>query len=252
MRKITYDEYPKYAGCIPEGAFGGIYPRSIAEQAQSGDIFTDGNSILFWHLCGFGYIYGERSRAFLEEIYSRFLSPESETGRRFVLFTADEAEKEFFREKPGTGVSRRYFFDYPQGAAPQEKELPEGFELHAIDGELFDSCTGRITPLFSWEDKSSFLQRGKGFCVTESGKAAAWAFSAGITRDELDIGVETSEIYRKRGLAYIAASAVLRYALSQNKRPVWACSAENEGSRRLAEKLGYVKTAESYVIGKRG
>ena len=124
-------------------------------------------------------------------------------------------------------------------------------ELHETDDVLFDRCKGRIVPLFSWEDKQSFLQRGKGFCVTDGDRVAACAFSSAVSGREIDIGVETAEGYRKRGLAYTAARAMIVYILKENKRPVWACSSENEGSRRLAESLGFVKTAECYTIGRR-
>ena len=116
MRKTEYDEYPLYKGCIPEGSFGAVYPLSIAEKIQSGDIYTDGSSCLFRHRCGFGYIYGKCGEAFLDEIYKTFLSAESRPEGRFVLMTADEAEKDFFAGKPDVSVGRRYYFEYPGNA----------------------------------------------------------------------------------------------------------------------------------------
>jgi hypothetical protein len=187
----------------------------------------------------------------LDEIYKTFLSAESRPEGRFVLMTADESEKDFFAGKPDVSVGRRYYFEYPGNALPQERTLPDGMELHETDDVLFDRCKGRIIPLFSWEDKQSFLQRGKGFCVTDGDRVAACAFSSAVSGREIDIGVETAEGYRKRGLAYTAARAMIGYILKEKKRPVWACSSENEGSRRLAESLGFVKTVECYTIGRR-
>ena len=49
-----------------------VYPLSIAENRQYGDIFVDNvidpHSVLFWHYCGFAYLTGEASDAVLKEI----------------------------------------------------------------------------------------------------------------------------------------------------------------------------------------
>ena len=52
-----------------------MYPLSIAENRQYGDIFVDNvidpHSVLFWHYCGFAYLTGEASDTVLKEIRKR-------------------------------------------------------------------------------------------------------------------------------------------------------------------------------------
>ncbi len=250
FRKLSPEECPAFAGIIPAKSCGAVYPLSVAKRLQNGDIFNYGGNVLFWHKCGFAFLYGAPDKAFLDEVYKCFISPESVTERRFVLFADDETWA-YFADKPGIAVGRRYFFEYQGDTAP-ETTLPAGYELHEINAENFGGCAGRITPLFSWDSREDFLRGGKGFCVTCGGRPAAWAFSAAVSRAEIDIGVETAEEHRRKGLAAAAAAEMIRFSLGEGKHPVWACSAENIGSRRLAEKLGFVKTGECFTVTKSG
>ena len=247
VKKAAHEDYMGFAGAVSQNACGAVYPLSIVEGTQKGDIYTLGKNVLFWHKCGFAFLYGEHDKAVLDEVYNRFMSPESAADKRFVLFLEDEATKSYFDGKADITVGRRYFFEYGDSTPPEVGELYEGFSLHKIDETLFDGCTGKITPYFSWDSKEEFLQKGAGFCVTHGDRPVAWAFSASVGGEEIDIGVETLPDYRRLGLAAKAAKAMIAYCLGENKRPVWACSSENEGSRRLAEKVGFVKTAECFT-----
>ena len=98
---------------------------------------------------------------------------------------------------------------------------------------------GRIIPSFSWQDQETFLEKGKGFGICEKGKIIASAFSAVIGDGELDIGLETEEAYRGRGLGTHTALAMLGYCQKEGLTPVWGCAMQNEGSRRTAERVGF-------------
>ena len=227
---------------------GAVYPRSAAEGIQYGEAFGSGGGFLVWHYCGFAHIFGEYDEGFLEQVYSGFLSPGISLPRRFVLFTDDKDTERFFREKEGLAFGKRYFFEYQQERAAELPQLPRGCSLRELDGELLNSLSGRITPRFSWRDDRSFLDRGKGFCVMYHDEPAAWAFSAAVSADETDIGVETSPEFRRKGLAAAAVARMTEYCLAQNKRPVWACDASNAASRRLAEKLGFGIVSECTTV----
>ena len=107
---------------------------------------------------------------------------------------------------------------------------------------------GKVTPHLFWGSSEAFLRGGQGYCLLHDGQPASWAFSAAVSDRELDIGVETAPEHQHRGLALLVARRMIDYTLAQGKRPVWACAAGNEGSRRLALKLGFVKTAECTTI----
>lgn len=243
-------EYRGLTVNIDKDSCAPVYALSIAEGLQEGDIFTAGEGVLFRHYCGFALIYGNTDQAFLEEVYNCFLSPNSSLERRFVLFAEDERAVKFFEGRDNLVIERRFFYRYPENSTLPEISLPEGFELARIDEDNFDSIKGRITPLFSWKGKEDFLCNGCGWCVMHGDIPSAWAFSAALSSDEVDIGVETLEEYRGKGLALIVAKAMIRYCMQEGKRPVWACHSGNIASQRLAEKAGFVKCGECFTVRK--
>ena len=95
---------------------------------------------------------------------------------------------------------------------------------------------------------NSLAKQGKGYCIMHGEEIAAWAFSAAVSSEEIDIGIETVESHRQKGLAVIIAAKMVEYTISQGKNPVWACYYKNMASQRIAEKLGYIKTGECNII----
>lgn len=248
MEKLDKSEYHGAARYITDSAHGGIYPLSIAEMIQPGDIYTDAGSVLFWHYCGFAHIYGECSEASLDRVYEQFLSENAVTSRRFILFTPDERITRHFSGNPGILTEKRLFFEYSAPQNARLSALPDGYEICEISKENICKINGRITPYFSWDSSDKFLEQGKGYCVIKDGSPAAWAFSAAISGEEIDIGVETLPEYRGHGLASASATAMINYIIAIGKRPVWACHSGNEASKRLALKLGFVQATQCSTI----
>ena len=94
FRKIPQKEYCKYIQIADSLTFGKIYPLSIAEGRQAGDIYTDGKAVLFHHLCGFGHIAGEADDAFINSIKELMLNG----SRRLVLFADNAIAKKYGEE----------------------------------------------------------------------------------------------------------------------------------------------------------
>lgn len=252
MIKIELKNYSDYISYAEKIRFGNVYPLSIVHNFQQGDTFVNSlcncKNVLFWHYCGFAYIYGEYDQHFLESVYDLIINKEKTNSRRFILFTDDEHIKSFFEKKEKIDIQLRYFYKYKNTEYNKTADLPQNCTLKAIDKELLSKIKGRITPFFSWNDENEFLEKGKGFCIVSDNNVASWAFTAAISDNEIDIGVETSEKYQHKGFAAIVAKAMLEYILSENKRPVWACHYQNLASAKLAKKLGFDKIAECYVI----
>ena len=71
MIKIERSRYPQFIPQAAASPCNRVYPCSIAEGRQAGDIFvSEGGdpAVLFWHRCGFGYLSGAATERFLEEI----------------------------------------------------------------------------------------------------------------------------------------------------------------------------------------
>lgn len=247
MKKLDLTQYGSAKEHINCMKYGGVYPLSIAENIQRGDIYTDGSSFLFHHLCGFAHIFGCCDDKFINEVYNDFYSERSASIRRFILFTESESVKGFFEEKDRATIEKRFFFEYNRSKA-DVPALPDNIRLVETDCKLLDKIQGRITPRFSWDNNNDFRRYGKCICAVDGDKPAAWAFSAAVSSQEIDIGVETDEAYRHMGLGAAVAWEMAQYVISTGKRPVWACHSENTASMKLAEKIGFVKSAECYTV----
>lgn len=98
---------------------------------------------------------------------------------------------------------------------------------------------GSPAPGQFWPDAAAFLAHGGGTVVEVHGAAAAIAFCAFRVDDEVELGIETLPAFRRRGLASVAASAMIENLLAAGRTPVWSCREDNVGSLRLADALGF-------------
>ncbi len=127
------------------------------------------------------------------------------------------------------------------------KGLPEGYELHEIDSELFDECLENpLTTDFvsSFESKDQFLRLGRGMVITKNGEIVSGASSYSRYNEGIEIEVDTVETERRKHLATIACSALILRCLEEGLYPSW--DAQNINSVRLAENLGY-EFAHEYI-----
>lgn len=250
MYKLESKDYINNIQYINKSSCGAVYSYSIANGFQQGDIFSNSHSFLYWHYCGFAFLYGVCDKCFLESIYDMFFDSRNTNSRRFILFISNEFTELFFRNKGNVTIERRYFFEYKKDCPGVIPDLPVGYKLCEINNDLLNKLDGSITPCFSWNNQNDFLEKGKGYCITEGNNVVAWAFTAAISDEEIDIGIETNNKYQRNGLAYIVAKQMIQYCFHQHKRPVWACHSKNIASRKLAEKLGFVKTSECLIVKK--
>ena len=251
MRRIKDIEYTDYVQWAKMNTANHVYPCSIAEGFQSGDIYVSDSAVdktvFFWHYCGFGYITGKASDTFLREIYSEMIS--CSNGRRLVLITSDDDVIAFFRNKDVLIESRAEYFYSSKEEKPSS--LINNFQIERINSDNIHKIVGRIIPSFSWETSEQFLKDGFGYVALDQERVCAVAFSAAVSSDEIDIGVETHEDYRRKGLAVILADRMCEDIIEIGKKPVWAHSTSNKGSMNTALKCGFVQNRINTVIRKK-
>ena len=192
-------------------------------------------------------ISGKPSDGFLNDIYLKMISDNN--GRRLVLITSDDSVKDFFRDKEVL-LDSRLEYAYPSHRSISERDI-NCFRIERIDEENMSRIEGRIIPSFSWKSQEQFLKEGFGYIALDQERVCAVAFSAAVCSDEIDIGVETQEDYRRKGLAAILAGRMCERILEIGKRPVWAHSISNTGSMNTALKCGFVQDKINTVIRKR-
>lgn len=252
MYKIKPLIYRDFIPLAEANRCGRVYPLSIAEGIQDGDIYIgagkDCINILFCTYCGFAYLSAEADRYFMEEIHRMMQEKHQSNAGRFLLMTNEKAVEGYFASKDDIVLEKRYLFEYVGNKEYVESDIPAGCELKEIDQELLSGISGRIVPSLFWKNTESFLENGKGYCVVCGNDIASWAFSAAVSSKEIDIGIETNPTYRGNGFSILAARKMIQYTIAQGKNPVWACHYQNIASAKIAEKLGFIKNAECSII----
>ena len=251
MNKVDRNRYKEYIKCANECLANRVYPLSIANGTQDGDIYVDGKGcVLFWHYCGFAYISGDVSADALEEVYRNFLV--SDTERRFLLITDSKSVSDYYSGRDLLRVDKRIEYTH-SGILENQPELDDCFVIERITSDNIGVIQGRITPAFSWKDRDVFLRNGFGFMARskDDGNFAAVAFSSAVSPEEVDIGVETTETYRHHGLASCLAYKMCEKIIRQGRRPVWAHAETNTGSQKTAHGVGFKPIGINTVIHKK-
>lgn len=150
--------------------------------------------------------------------------------------------------KANLKAGRYMFFSLKASANPSWKDkIPAGFKLELIDEDfLLNSRYDNIGFVMReirqmWPSIDRFINRGFGFSLVTSSKVVSWCTSEYMSKHRCGIGIETLQEHQNRGLATIAASAFVEHSLRRNIKPHWECNVENLASRRVAEKVGFVK-----------
>ncbi|MBD5501450.1 MAG: GNAT family N-acetyltransferase [Lachnospiraceae bacterium] len=252
LHKLNAQQYPNLIDNANTHDCGSVYPLSIAEGIQEGDIFTnsvqDYEKVLFWAHSGFAYLAGNIDECFLEDIYELMLDSSKSNTKRFLLMTRNKYIQQYFESKDDVLEEKRYLFKYSKAKGTIESSLPGGYELKELDNQLLKQISGKIVPSLFWHDINKFLIKGKGYCITCNNDIASWAFSAAVSTKEIDIGIETNPKYKQQGLGMIVANKMIQYTIEQAKEPVWACHYKNAASEKMAEKLGFIKVSECSII----
>ncbi len=118
--------------------------------------------------------------------------------------------------------------------------LPAEYSLSEIDETLYPVCLSAefsrdFVGLFA--DAADFAARGLGVVCLHEGTVVAGASSYSVYRGGIEIEIDTREDYRRRGLAYSCAAALILRCIARGLYPSW--DAANLMSVSLAEKLGY-------------
>ena len=244
MRTVKPEGYEASTSLIPPNTNGAVYAHSVLEGRQSGIVFTDDEqrSLLVWHRCGFALLGEAPDIAALKEIGDMIQHPAPY--KRLFLFAPNAETAAFFREDAAFSIGERLFFRYPE-TAPVPQTDSAAVEITA---DILSQIRGGNTPAVSWDSPEEFLKTGGGFCVMKDGTPASWAYAAAVSRRETDIGIETDPRFRRQGLAFTAAAAMIRSVRAAGKTPVWSCRAENEASGKLALALGFAQTGHCFTV----
>ncbi len=172
--------------------------------------------------------------------------------RRFVVYPSFEALEKAEVLLKGFNMRRRVRLYYEGDPTAQKwmVEPPDGYTIERITEKLLErglSHTDWVREEMCSERASveEFLEKSFGFAAVHGESFACWCTSEYNLGDRCEVGIETSPEHRRKQLATIVASAMLRHAASSGIRRVgWHCWADNDASVATAERLGLRRIAE--------
>lgn len=120
------------------------------------------------------------------------------------------------------------------------KSIPDGFELHMIDEELYNKCrenTWSRDLVSNYGSYAEYEKLGLGSVILKNGEIVSGASSYSSYAGGIEIEIDTKEEYRRQGLAYVCGARLILECINRGLYPSW--DAQNSYSVALAEKLGY-------------
>ncbi|MBS3681823.1 GNAT family N-acetyltransferase [Ornithinibacillus massiliensis] len=124
--------------------------------------------------------------------------------------------------------------------------LPTRYELMKVDTHIanepaFHELSEDFVSVF--DSIQDFINRGIGYAILYESKVVCAATSYSIYDEGIEIEIATHPQHRRKGLAKVAASALILDCLERGFYPSW--DGANLESAELAKKLGYI-LKESY------
>jgi GNAT superfamily N-acetyltransferase len=197
------------------------------------------------------------NRAAAEILDERYRgSPDREHSIEFVVYNEpggwDEALDALL---PGFATLRlqRQYWRLEHAPIARRAMLPAGMRVRSVDAELLAEGllhTGELIAEIHSESHSveDFLLHKLGSCMQVDGALAAWCLSEYNRPGRCELGIETLEPYRRRGLATIVACATIERARGHGIAEIgWHCWASNAASIAVAKRVGFEK-ARDYAV----
>jgi hypothetical protein len=137
--------------------------------------------------------------------------------------------------------------------ADWQSRIPAGFSMEGIDRELLAKGLAHSDQVMEWiidewRTLDAFLERGVGSCLVDEGQIVSWSLVDYVQGDRCEMGIHTAWGQRRRGFGTMTAAATAARSLDLGLSSIgWHCWANNAGSIRTADKVGFQRTA-SYDV----
>lgn len=135
-----------------------------------------------------------------------------------------------------------------------EALLPDGFVLEKADPAVLRASAYKNTKrvlewIEEWGGDSAFTEKGTGFYIRNNEAIVSWSLADCNYSDQITIGVTTDGNYRKQGFGIRAAIETVNDCLMKGYKTInWLCVDSNQGSKRIAEKLGFIRNNDYFYF----
>jgi GNAT superfamily N-acetyltransferase len=172
------------------------------------------------------FVNGDRSM-------SLAVHPEAWEARLPELIPTHEIEK-----------NKRYHYLCSAVKLDWRRNIPDGYRVRRVDRALLAATANVVREWMDieevWWTADNFLGKGISFAILQDQEMVAWCAPDCVAGEQMDVGIMTHPEHRRRGLASIAAAATVETCLNHGFSAVgWHCNAENVGSWKTAEKVGF-------------
>ena len=250
-----------------------IAVEALIEGTSEGALWRDNPAHpsvgLLWDFADGVYLvskeFSEPIRQTIQNLFQKEILPETENRTEspiFVLYAfpsqwGDHIPSLFssgWAVSPETACFYERPLTIPDPMTPSNS-LPEPFIGQPIDSKLFKSPRLKYLPDLledlesDWGSLEKFLSRGYGYCVIDekANSLVSWGVTGNIARSCAELGIDTMEEYRRKGLATYITNQMISISSSKKYTPHWYCFQNNTASVKLAEKLGFQKIQDFIV-----
>ena len=260
FQELRKEDYPKVK-LLFEGFNYQVVVRAVIDGTSPGKIWVDDT---IRSNCGFmattegWFLAGDPNndefnlglKSLIQDMILRgkFYSPVNPQFLRYLFFHIDSDEwkgkfPEIFDIRPPL-PTHRIHFSCSKILLDWKNTLPEDYKLLQVDSNLDTSVLEFPEDIKEWVESSLDDQkkRGYGKCLVHGNKVVVWINSDCASGEECEIGIITTEKYRKKRLGAITAAATVEHCFSLGYSSVgWHCEDHNYGSIGVAKKVGFVK-----------
>ncbi|GED15417.1 GNAT family N-acetyltransferase [Aneurinibacillus migulanus] len=273
MIKLTPPDYSIVTPLVSKVPFNTLFARVVIDNKVNGQIFVDDSLhptvSLIVHKYGMALLCGNAENDSFNDKLVRFLknTPSVELPAKYMLTyperwehklasilgtellqADDKGDSKVMTRDTSTSFlqTQRINYQFKPSSPLININIPAPFTLKKIDLDIYGKIhetQHSVVPEQFWNTAEDFLENGIGYALLYDNQIVSTSFASFIVDDKLELGVETTETFRKKGYSIYAASALVSYCLTNRYEPVWACRRENVGSSRLAESLGFIQAS---------
>ena len=122
--------------------------------------------------------------------------------------------------------------------------LSDGYSLVERDIDLLRQSTEYQWNLDIFGSEETILRETLNYVILYEGQIVSEAGTGAPTHNMIEVGVNTTESHRQRGLGWIVCAKLISECEARGLRTWWDCATQNIASVKLAEKLGYIHGRE--------
>ena len=134
------------------------------------------------------------------------------------------------------GIIPRYDFTERNKISAQVVDV----EIKPIDKQIIEKCEWKGMMEWQYGSIDLFLQKGFGFVAIQGDIICSEAYSCNGDGTYAEMGVITAMDKERQGFGFATCIRVLAELEKRGLKPTWSCDCDNDGSKNLAKKLGFV------------